>query len=74
MSSERLEDLRDVIAQMKDMYDRSEGQDDIREVLQLERSMKSECDRRETDARAIIRGEMTSFAHSKASCCWELYF
>lgn len=72
MGSERLEDLRDVIAQMKDMYDRSEGQDDIREVLQLERSMKLECDRRETDARAIIRGETTSFTHNKASYCWEL--
>lgn len=53
-----IDEMRDIINNdMRDIYDREEGEDDIREVLELEGAMEMECERRDTDARAIIRGE-----------------
>ena len=57
-STKTLEEMRDIISnEMTGVYNRSEGQDDIREILQLERATELECERRETDARMVIRGE-----------------
>lgn len=51
-------EMRDIINNdMRDIYKRAEGEDDIREVLELESAMEMECERRDTDARALIRGE-----------------
>lgn len=53
-----IDEMRDIINNdMRDIYERTEGEDDIREVLELEGAMEMECDRRDTDARAIIRRE-----------------
>lgn len=53
-----INEMRDIINNdMRDIYDRPEGEDDIREVLELEGAMYLECERRDADARALIRGE-----------------
>lgn len=58
-TTKTIPEMRDIICnEMKEIYERSEGEDEIREVLQLERSMELECDRREADARVIIRGKL----------------
>lgn len=50
-------EMKDIVRHdMKGLYDRGEAESDIREVLQLERSIEKECDRRATDARTLIRG------------------
>lgn len=63
-----LDEMRDIINNdMRDIYDRAEGEDDIREVLELEGAMELECERRDMDARAMIRGERQKRA--RAICC-----
>lgn len=53
-----IEEMRDIINNdMRDIYERAEGEEDIREVLELEGAMELECERRDTDARIMIRGE-----------------
>ena len=53
-----INEMRDIINNdMRDIYERSEGEDDIREVLELEGAMYLECERRDSDARALIQGE-----------------
>lgn len=57
-TTKTIPEMRDIICnEMKEIYGRSEGEDEIREILQLERSMEIECDSREADARFLIRGE-----------------
>lgn len=58
-TTKTLPEVKDIICnEMRDMYGRSEGgEDDIREVLRLERATEMQCERRETDARNIIRSE-----------------
>lgn len=52
-----LQEMRDIVSNdMPQIYDRTAGEDDIREVLELETAMEMECERREMDARAMIRG------------------
>lgn len=61
-TTKTIPEMRDIICnEMKEIYDRSEGEDEIREVLQLDRSMESECDGRDKDARVIIRGKLGRF-------------
>lgn len=51
-------EMTDIVCNdMKELYDRGDAEEEIREVLQLERAIDMECERRETDARKIIRGE-----------------
>lgn len=53
-----VEEMKDIINnELTSIYDRTEGEDDIREVLELESVMEMECRRREMDARALIRGD-----------------
>lgn len=60
-ATKTIPEMRDIICnEMKEIYDRSEGEDEIREVLRLEHAMELECERRETDAKIIIRGESVS--------------
>lgn len=60
-ATKTIPEMRDIIcSEMKEIYDRSEGEEDIREVLQLERAMELECGRRDADARVIIRGTKLS--------------
>ena len=57
-TTKTIPEMRDIICnEMKEIYGRSEGEDEIREILQLERSMEIECDSREADARFLIRGK-----------------
>lgn len=52
-----LEEMRDIVSNdMPQIYDRTAGVDDVNEVLELEAAMEMECERREMDARAMIRG------------------
>eukprot|EP00903_Cladosiphon_okamuranus_P015369 g14195.t1 len=51
-----IDEMRDIINNdMRDIYERAEGEDDIHEVLELEGAMEMECERRDTDAKALIR-------------------
>ncbi|CAM9677146.1 unnamed protein product [Ectocarpus sp. 13 AM-2016] len=51
-----LQEMRDIVNNdMPQIYDRTAGVDDVREVLELEAAMEVECERREMDARAMIR-------------------
>lgn len=53
--------MRDIICnEMKDIYERCQGEEEIRESLRLERATEEECERRDVDARSIIRGERLS--------------
>lgn len=64
-----IDEMRDIINDdMRDIYERSEGEDDIREVLELEGAMEMECERRDADARALIRGEHKS-THTHTYLC-----
>lgn len=57
-STKTIAEMRDIIChEMRNLYDRPEGEEDVREILNLERATELECERRETDARTIIRGE-----------------
>lgn len=58
-----IDEMRDIINNdMRDIYERAEGEEDIREVLELESAMEMECERRDTDAKALIRGTTNVYA------------
>lgn len=58
-------ELKDIVYHdMKGLYERGEAEKDIRDVLQLERSIEQEVERRNTDARSIIKGEGIIVIHT----------
>lgn len=52
-------ELKDIVCNdMRGLYERGEAEHDIHEVIQLEREIGQEYERRSVDVKALIQGEI----------------